>query len=302
MIKYYFFLLTIFLNTPVRSQEALDSVPFHFVHNLIFLDVFVNDFEEPLHFLFDTGAGISVIDVATSQNIQLKTTDQASIATAGKSITAKLSSENKIKIGKKLVLNDITFAAMDLSHISKYLKTKLSGIIGSDLLQNLITEINVDAKTFRFYSPTSFTYRGNGTVYDLITLEAGHIGLPIEIVTKRNSKPLPLIVKIDSGAEKFLTLHNEAIKKFSLLNSIKRQKVKKGFGVDSTITTNISGKIFSAKFCEKEWENIPVVFEVDSLNTSSKRKADGLIGQKMLLDFNITYNLKGGLVYLEKRK
>jgi hypothetical protein len=56
-----------------------------------------------------------------------------------------------------------------------------------------------------------------------------------------------------------------------------------------------------AKFASKEWMNIPVIFEVYSLNKSARRKADGLIGQEMLLDFNITYNLNNKVMYLEKR-
>jgi predicted aspartyl protease len=303
MIKYFIPLLIIISKIPpVHSQEAIETIPFHLAHKLIFIQLIINDSEITLDFLFDTGAGITVLNAETAHRIQLKTTDQASVGTAGKTIEAQLSSGNRIKIGKDLVLDDITLALMDLSHISKYLNTNIDGIIGSDLLQKLVTEVRAEAKVIRFYPPTGFDYEGKGTALELIGLEAGHWGIPIEIISKRKSSPLNLIVKIDSGADNFLTFHNEAVNKYNLLDSKKRHKVKKGFGADPTITYNLSGQIHSAKFCRREWKNIPVVFEVDPLNANSKRLADGLIGQEMLLNFNITYDINKGLIYFENAK
>ena len=48
-------------------------------------------------------------------------------------------------------------------------------------------------------------------------------------------------------------------------------------------------------------EECPQHFETDPLNQTSNRKGDGLIGQELLLDFNITYDLENKTIYLEKR-
>jgi hypothetical protein len=49
----------------------------------------------------------------------------------------------------------------------------------------------------------------------------------------------------------------------------------------------------------KVWKRVPVVLEVDPLNRESERKADGLIGQSLLLDFIITYDLSRKTAYFE---
>lgn len=60
-------------------------------------------------------------------------------------------------------------------------------------------------------------------------------------------------------------------------------------------------KVKSVSFGGKTWKNIPVVFEIDSINSRNNSLADGLIGQELLLDFNITYNLKEQVIYFEHR-
>jgi hypothetical protein len=145
------------------------------------------------------------------------------------------------------------------------------------------------------------TDKGNAIASKLVMLESNHFGLPIEIKPKGSTNFLSLLVKIDTGATNYLTFHHAAITRHNLVNRNKRYKTRKGFGTDSAITSNLKGKVSLAKFASKEWMNIPVIFEVYSLNKSARRKADGLIGQEMLLDFNITYNLNNKVMYLEKR-
>ena len=124
----------------------------------------------------------------------------------------------------------------------------------------------------------------------------------MEIIPKGSKTTILITIKIDTAAANYLTFHNEFVTEYQLLNPNKKYKSKHGFGADATISNNLSGKISSATLAEKKWKNIPVVFEVDPLNRNSKRQADGLLGQKMLLDFNITYHLNEGIVYLEERK
>lgn len=154
----------------------------------------------------------------------------------------------------------------------------------------------------RFYSDSGYLHKGNSKAFKIIGLESNHIGIPLEIVPKGSKNSVLITGKIDTAAGNYLTLHNELVKEYGLINPKKKYKTRKGFGAEATISNNLSGKITASTLVEKNWKNIPVVFEVDPINRNSKRKADGLIGQKMLLDFNITYHLNEGIIYLEERK
>lgn len=284
------------------SQELIDRIPIRVVGNLIFIELHVNNCEEPLNFMFDSGAGIAVIDNKVANELKLDISGTSKIGTSGKTIETKESSSNELTFSDKFKAADISLILMDLSHISEYLKVNVDGIIGFDLLKSAIVETNIDEMEILLFKNVNYKYSGNANPLELIELESNHFGLPVELKLKGREKIITLVVKIDTGAANYLTFHNEAIEKHDLINQKKKYKARKGFGADSTMTSNLKGKISSAKFASIEWKNVPAVFEIDPLNQNSKRKADGLIGQEMLLDFNITYNLNAKVMYLEKRK
>lgn len=302
MPKLRLILLFSLIYTPLFCQQVLEKVPMVLVDDIIFVDLTINGSPEPLHFMFDTGAGITVLDSAIAAKLNITSTNQIPIGTAGKVIQAPLSSPHRITLGTALVVNNITLAIIDLSHLDQYLKTPVDGIIGSDLLQNFVVETNIDAREMRFYSSSGYTYSGPGQQHALIGLEAGHIGLPVVIVPGRKSEPITMILKVDSAANNYFTFHQAAVEQYPLLNPRKKYTSKQGFGAESTISYNLGGKIATASFNGKTWKNIPVVYEVDPLNSTSKREADGLIGQAVLLDFNIVYHLEAGVAYFEQRE
>jgi len=299
-------LLTIFflllISTLGNGQHLIDKVPIRLIDNLIFFELHINDSPEPLNFLFDTGAGVTVIESKIAEKLQLNISGESEVGTSGKTLSTKESYPNKLTVGETLNLEDITLFIMDLSHISNYLKSDVDGIIGYDLLEKVITETNIDSYEMRFYSNTNYLHQGISEPLKIIGLESNHLGLPMEIIPKGSKTSIQITIKIDTAAGNHLTFHNEFVTEYELLNPNKKYKRKQGFGADATISNNLSGKIASATLAKKKWKNVPVVFEVDPLNRNSKRKADGLIGQKMLQDFNITYHLKEATIYLEERK
>ncbi|WP_296704410.1 retropepsin-like aspartic protease [Algoriphagus sp.] len=283
-------------------QQLIDKTPFDLVDNLIFIQLKINNHPDPLNFMFDSGAGVTVIDTQIGDKLDLKISGETKIGTAGKTLTSKTSDKNQILIGERVKLNESSLYLMDLSHLSTFLKTNVDGIIGVDLLKNFITETNIDAGEMRFYFISGFNYHGNAEPIQLISLESDLFGIPIQILPKGAKESINLVVKIDTGASNYLTFHNNSVSENYLLKPKKRHKVSKGFSLDPTITSNVRGKVTFAKIGNKKWKNIPSVFEIDPVNEVSKRKADGLIGQELLLDFNILYYLKDGIVYLESRE
>ena len=302
MKKAAFHTLLFLISISAFSQELIDKIPIQIIDNLIFIQLHVNNNKEPLNFMFDSGAGITVIDHKISNELNLDISGTSKIGTSGKTIETKESLSNELTFSEKFKVADISLIIMDLSHISEYLKVNVDGIIGFDLLKSAIVETNIDEMELLLFKNVNYTYSGNANPLKLIELESNHFGLPVEIKSKGGEKIIPLVVKIDTGAANYLTFHNEAVEKHELIDQKKKYKIRQGFGADSTLSSNLKGRISSAKFASKEWKNIPVIFEVDPLNQNSKRKADGLIGQEMLLAFNITYNLNAKVVYLEKRK
>ena len=97
----------------IYGQKAIEVVPFELVKNLIFVDVVVNDSKETLHFMFDTGAGITVIDSKISEKLKLTISDTITIGTAGKPIKTELSEQHNITLGKNLLLDSLSVSIME---------------------------------------------------------------------------------------------------------------------------------------------------------------------------------------------
>jgi predicted aspartyl protease len=283
------------------AQDLIEKIPIQIVDHLIFVKLNVNNSKEPLNFMFDSGAGVTVIDTKVSNKLELNISGTSRIGTSGKTLETKESSSNELKFSKNFKAENISLLLMDLSHISEYLKINVDGIIGFDLLKQAVVETNIDQMEMRFFKNAGYQNNTNTIPLNLIELESNHFGLPVEIKPKGSSEYLTLILKIDTGADNYLTIHNHAVNKYKLIDKKKKYPKRSGFGADSTLTSNLKGRISSAQFASKKWKNIPVIFEVDPLNQNSNRKGDGLMGQEILLDFNITYNLFDKVLYLEKR-
>jgi len=301
MTKYVLVSIFLLLCSKGYGQTLVEAVPIRFVDNYIFIEVAINNESPPLNFWFDTGAGITVINTEVAKQRSLVVTGASKISTSGKSLVSEESTLNELKIGENLVLENITLVLMDLSHLTKYLGVNVDGVIGYDLLEKFITETNIDDKEIRFYSPIDYVFKGNAKAIGLTTLESNLFGIQVEMIPKKHAESITLNLQIDTGADNYLTFHNKTVKEQQLINSNKRQKTIKGFGADSTIVTNLKGRILKIGFGNKEWRKIPAIFEVDPINKRENSLANGLIGQGLLLDFNITYNLIDRLVYLEKR-
>jgi predicted aspartyl protease len=301
MTKNTILLLFILASIQVTSQNILESIPIRFVENYIFIELKINDSEKPLNFLFDTGAGITVIDTQIAEQLSLDIDGESLIHTSGKSLLSKESASNTIKIGKSVVLEDSNLILLDLSHLSDYLNTNVDGVIGYDLLNEYVIETNIDRKEIRMYDFNTFSYQGKSEPIILTRLESNLFGIMINVIPRNGKVPVELNFQIDTGADNYLSFHKKTVQQFNLVDSTKNHSSRKGFGADSTISSNIRSKVKLVSFGGKRWKNIPVMFEVDPLNKRDNSLADGLIGQRLLLDFNIIYDLEKRLIYLESR-
>lgn len=75
-------------------------------------------------------------------------------------------------------------------NISNYFKTQTDGIIGTDILFNFVTETNNDAGELRLYPFNTWKPGKSATANDIIGLEAWLFGIPVEVITKRNTTPV----------------------------------------------------------------------------------------------------------------
>jgi hypothetical protein len=141
------------------AQNLRDKIPIQIVDNLIFIQLYINNKKAPLNFMFDSGAGITVIDQKVSKELKLAISGTTKIGTAGKTLETKTALSNELKLSDNFTIKNLSLYLMDLTHISEFLKMNVDGIIGVDLLDQAVVELNIDALEMRCFDTANYRYR-----------------------------------------------------------------------------------------------------------------------------------------------
>lgn len=137
------------LMTAVAARaETPVEIPFRYEHNLLWIKVDVAGRAEPLDFLFDTGAGATVLNVETAEKLGLgfgssetvREVDSQSAAKWVKSFNAKVSG---------LAMPGYLLG-IDLREPSRLCKHRIDGLLGADFLKNRIVRIDYAAGKIQF--------------------------------------------------------------------------------------------------------------------------------------------------------
>ena len=136
---------------PLKSQAVTERIQMRLNKDLMFIELKINDSSEPLNFIFDSGAGVTVIDSQVASRLKLQVTGRSNIRTSGKALLSEESSGNSVHIGANTLLDSVDLIWMDLSHVSRFMNQPVHGFIGYDLLAAYIVETNVDALEMRFH-------------------------------------------------------------------------------------------------------------------------------------------------------
>lgn len=155
MKKYVFTLFICIAALAACAQGPLADVPYHSEEELIFIRVMVNDSEE-LNFMFDTGAGVTVLNASVADRLGLTYTGTARIGTGGNTMQSRSSAGNTISIGRAVV-QDLTFEVFTFDHLSRHFDISVDGIIGYDLMSRYIVETDPRAERLRLYAQEAFT-------------------------------------------------------------------------------------------------------------------------------------------------
>lgn len=128
------------LSGSISIKESKINIPFILHDNRVFVQAIVN--KKTFHFILDTGGGI-VLDKDVSENMQLPLTRHGDITGAGeKPVPLYRTLVDTIAIGGLQILNKDAMV-ISLKEIKNALNLDfLDGVIGYEIFQQFITEIN----------------------------------------------------------------------------------------------------------------------------------------------------------------
>ena len=285
----------------VQNKKQTDKVKFKLINNLIVLPVEINGVT--LSFLLDTGVGKPIIFnfLNVSDTLQIKDTETIYLRGLGEGESVKaLKSENNIfKVGEAIKLSQDLYAVYGTSlNFAPRLGIPIHGIIGYDLLKDLVVEINYSSRYIRFTNPAKYQYK-NCRKCETLNLEFYNNKPYINTEVNIDNKTIPIKLLIDSGGSDSLWLFED--------DSLGIKSGNKFF--NDFLGHGLSGSVFGKRskideFSLKKFKlfNANVAYP-DSTFISFARKfkeRNGSLAGNILKRFNVVFDYRKAKLTIKK--
>src|SRR5271170_4742964 len=274
------------------SQRTSTSVPFTMVDGRIFVNVTLNG-EGPFAFLFDTG-GNAVINARVAERLHLSAgSTETGTGMGEKPVTAVDTTVREVQIGD-LRLSNLAFHAIAMDDTPVVFgRQPVDGIIGFPILEQLIVEVDYQAKRLNMTMPIAYKSQKSGTTMHFTRarwvplIDASLDGVPGKF-------------GVDTGARLSLLLYGPFVKQNNL-----REKYHPavsgvtGWGLGGPIRSQLArGQQFVMDNLTISDPLVRLPLQISGGTTLSDTA--GVIGSDILRQFNITFDYASQTITFEK--
>lgn len=170
--------------------------------------------------LLDSGAEVTVIDAAFAESAGIKSTGRMDVRGTGGTENLAMASEVEVTLGA-MTLRTGTVLVMDLGGIAKMMDHPVQAVLGKEVLNQTVTDIDFAARTIDFRDPAMFTAPAGMTRVPL-TVADGIRSVPVSVEGHE-----PVNADFDLGNGGALIVYPASVEKWGLL---KDRSVGQGLG------------------------------------------------------------------------
>ncbi|MEE4001552.1 aspartyl protease family protein [Tenacibaculum sp. FZY0031] len=309
LVRYF---LTLFFSVSAFAQQNFQflgketdkqSLRFQLINNLVVIPLEINGHQ--LSFILDTGVNKTILFNLTSKDsVGLNNVKKVFIRGlgSGEPVEALFSRGNNFRIKNITSSNQGLYVILkDAFDISAKMGTTIHGIIGYDLLKDVIVKINYVNKRIDFYNPKTFKFNACSKCESFplqFFRNKPYINVTAQVDTVTNTM-LPVKLLIDTGGSDAAWLFEGTKKELKTPKKFFKDIIGEGFS--GTIYGNRSRipKIAIGKFNISE----PTVSFLDSSSTFNARQfkeRNGSIGGEILKRFKVWIDYPNKRVILKK--
>jgi hypothetical protein len=283
----------------IPDNKRRVEIPFENYSNLIVIKGVVNN-KLPLNFIFDTGVHTSIItDKTLSDLMQVKYDRKFTMSGIGEHKQFNVYLANRVSVdfpdleGRNL---NMLVLEEDYLLLRNYLGTPVHGILGTDLLQNLVLTIDYENHKLIFQTPETFRPPRKITGIPIVLHDnKPYIVIPITLLdgTKIDAKLL-----IDTGASHACLLELFAEPKIKIQENFINTLL--GRGLAGTIEGWV-GRVKNMEIGNLTFKNVLTFFtDTNSYNKNYMLAGrNGTIGGDLLRRFKVTIDYAHQMVYFE---
>lgn len=210
--------LLFFFHNPVfaRQQKVsnpLQTIPFIFDGHQSLIPVTINNGNDTLHFLFDSGCEVNVLDLHKANTLGLTEKDDAGISGWSRgTLMIPKTGARVLRIGG-LSIPYPEFYLQDLKN-ARMQGIAIDGIIGYQILKTYVVEMDFGQKKMRFYKSGNMRYPKGG---ELISLGLNYKTPTLQAVIKLpDGTLLPSTYHLITGGDFGILFNQEYVTKYHL--------------------------------------------------------------------------------------
>jgi len=266
---------------------------------MMFIKVKVNGSRD-LNFLFDSGAAITAIDTKTAAELGLKTADEKiKVGSSSGSGSYQTFIDPIFTVGGVNVkaVNGIT---SDMSGFTRIFGLPVAGIIGQDLLRDLLVEVDLDQNQLNIYNGGNLDWKPGQSEQFKLRFSSGTPKVKLSMLTGGESYTGEYL--FDTGAGAGLSVNGFYNFKNKINGTLQQVMASKSLDLAGHQSENLTGKITAVKLGNYTLNNPQASVSLEPESQLTALREAGLLGMGILGRFNILFNNQEAIVSLSPNK
>jgi tetratricopeptide (TPR) repeat protein len=262
------------------------TVPFDLTGNRPIIKLKVNDRDEPLRFVLDTGSGISVISDKTAERLRIKPITRGGFAKG-------LGGDGRFEIVYGF-LREVAIGDVRIKSVPVYIRKfhadadPIDGYIGLSLISNFLTTIDYGKQTFALKKPEGEARQDdNGISLPLRLTSSGF--LSGEVKLEGIEAPLNFIV--DTGASVSVISQDIAGREgITPYAQTERMRVIGSAGITDDVPSFLLPRVSFGRHSRSSITAIAL--DLDMINEASGFEQAGILGGNFLKNYRMTFDFR----------
>jgi|GEM_PF-790778 len=286
------------LDESTRNEGLLAEIPFQLYGNMIVTEISVDE-STPLNFIFDTGAGGTVINASTAASLGI--VGDETVSREGATGMAEIvQSTDHIVYVEDISFQDATLGIAELGHIEKRLGMPIDGVIGWLILSQYAVRIDYDAMLIEIYDNNKFEYDFGDSGY---TLEVQGTAIFTNVTTTfKSGNIFTGKVLVDTGAGNTFYFNTPFIEENDLLAEMDTYYERETQSISTESAHAYTTMLANLSISDYEFSTLPVTMAIAEAGASSWSGPMGILGNGVLKHFNVFIDLQQKRMYLEPNR
>ena len=286
------------LDESTRNEGLLSSTPFQLYGNVILMELSVDE-STPLNFIFDTGAGGTVINAPIADRLDI--VGDETVPREGATGMAEIvqSTDHTVYV-EDISFQDVTLGIAELGHIEKRIGTPIDGVIGWLILSQYAVRIDYDTMLIEIYDNNKFEYDFGDSGY---TLEVQGTAIFTNVtVAFKSGNTFTGKVLVDTGAGSTFYFNTPFIEENDLLAEMDNYYERETQSISTESAHVYTTMLANLSISNYDFSTLPVAMAIAEAGASSWSGPMGILGNGVLKHFNIFIDLQQKRMSLESNR